>query len=140
MQNQSLKMQRVWPRLYISILKAKVGFRLKKVTLPYSVYHWVLERTLKGNILKYVSFAQLGVESLRPFLGFLNKIIDIRMCVLSHSSRVWLFVTLWTIACRAPLSMGFSRHEYWSGLPWVPFNSQSWKRRLFPIWKSVSFL
>ena len=27
------------------------------------------------------------------------------------------FVTLWTIARQAPLSMGFSRQEYWSGLP-----------------------
>ena len=32
-------------------------------------------------------------------------------------SRVWLFVTLWTVAYQAPLSMGFSRQEYWSGLP-----------------------
>ena len=32
-------------------------------------------------------------------------------------SRVQLFVTPWTIACQAPLSMGFSRQEYWSGLP-----------------------
>ena len=38
-------------------------------------------------------------------------------CVLSHFSHVWLFVTLWTIAFqRAPLSLGFSRKEYWSGL------------------------
>ena len=28
---------------------------------------------------------------------------------------VRLFVTLWTVACQAPLSMGFSRQEYWSG-------------------------
>ena len=35
---------------------------------------------------------------------------------LSPFSRVWLLVTLWTIACQAPQSMGFSRHEYWSGL------------------------
>ena len=27
------------------------------------------------------------------------------------------FVTPWTVACQAPLSMGFSRQEYWSGLP-----------------------
>ena len=27
------------------------------------------------------------------------------------------FVTLWTVACQAPLSMGFPRQEYWSGLP-----------------------
>ena len=28
-----------------------------------------------------------------------------------------LFATLWTVACQAPLSMGFPRQEYWSGLP-----------------------
>ena len=32
-------------------------------------------------------------------------------------SRVWLFMTPWTAAYQAPLSMGFSRQEYWSGLP-----------------------
>ena len=32
-------------------------------------------------------------------------------------SRVQLFATPWTIACQAPPSMGFSRQEYWSGLP-----------------------
>ena len=32
-------------------------------------------------------------------------------------SRVQLFVTPWTVAYQAPLSMGFSRQEYWSGLP-----------------------
>ena len=37
--------------------------------------------------------------------------------VLSRFSRVQSFATLWTIAHQAPLSMGFSRHEYWSGLP-----------------------
>ena len=37
--------------------------------------------------------------------------------MLSHFSHVQLFVTLWIVACQAPLSMGFSRQEYWSGLP-----------------------
>ena len=32
-------------------------------------------------------------------------------------SRGWLLVTPWTAAYQAPLSMGFSRQEYWSGLP-----------------------
>ena len=40
-----------------------------------------------------------------------------RVCVFSH---VRLFVTLWTVACQAPLSMGLSRQEYWSGLPFPP--------------------
>ena len=32
-------------------------------------------------------------------------------------SRVRLFATPWTVAYQAPLSMGFSRQEHWSGLP-----------------------
>ena len=39
------------------------------------------------------------------------------MCVLSHFSRVLLFMTLWTVARQASLSTGFLRQEYWSGLP-----------------------
>ena len=37
--------------------------------------------------------------------------------VLSLFSHVWPFATLWTVAHEAALSMGFSRQEYWSGLP-----------------------
>ena len=40
--------------------------------------------------------------------------------VLSHFSCVQLFVTPWTVARQAFLSMGFSRQEYWSGLPCPP--------------------
>ena len=36
------------------------------------------------------------------------------------SSCVQLFATLRTAACQTPLSMGFSRQEYWSGLPCCP--------------------
>ena len=42
------------------------------------------------------------------------------LLLLSHFSRVWLFVTLWTGACQTPLPMGFSRQEYWSGFPCLP--------------------
>ena len=34
-------------------------------------------------------------------------------------SRVWLFATPWTVAYQAPPSMGFSRQEYWTGLPFL---------------------
>ena len=40
--------------------------------------------------------------------------------VLSHFSHVQLFVTLWIVACQAPLSMGFSSQAYQSGLPCPP--------------------
>ena len=40
--------------------------------------------------------------------------------MLSCFSHVQLFVTPWFIARQVPLSMGFSRHEYWSGLSFPP--------------------
>ena len=39
------------------------------------------------------------------------------MCTCVSCSILFDSVTLWTVACQASLSMEFSRHEYWSGLP-----------------------
>ena len=47
-----------------------------------------------------------------PWTGFMW----VHVCV----CHLQLFATPWTIACQAPLSMGFSRQEYWSGLPFSP--------------------
>ena len=44
------------------------------------------------------------------------KCMCVHTCLLSH---VQLFVTLWAIAFQAPLPMGFSRQESWSGLPFT---------------------
>ena len=41
----------------------------------------------------------------------------LKMSPVQSLSPVWVFATPWTTACQAPLSMGFSRHEYWNGLP-----------------------
>ena len=49
-----------------------------------------------------------------PFL-YLLYLLYLCVCMLSHFSHVWLFATLWTIALQTPLSMGFSRQEYWNG-------------------------
>ena len=40
--------------------------------------------------------------------------------MLDFFSRPQLFVILWTLAFQAPLFMGFSRQEYWSGVPCPP--------------------
>ena len=50
-----------------------------------------------------------------PFVGQTQH-----ACLPSCFSHVWLCVTLWTLAYQAPLSMGFSRQEYCSGLPCPP--------------------
>ena len=44
-------------------------------------------------------------------------LVYIYACMLSCFNHVQLFVTLWTVVHQAPLSMEFSRKEYWSGLP-----------------------
>ena len=46
--------------------------------------------------------------------------LTIRACVLSCFSGVCPFATVWTVASQAPLSIGFSRQEYLSGLPCLP--------------------
>ena len=75
---------------------------------------------------EYVCVLSLSLQQLRRKwtqgdLGFQAELgslefngVTVCTCVLSH---VQLFVTPWTVACQAPLSMGFSRQEYWSGLP-----------------------
>ena len=53
---------------------------------------------------------------------FLKKAYEYleKYCMLSSCSHVRFFVTEWTVAHQAPLSIGFSRQEYWSELPCPP--------------------
>ena len=53
-------------------------------------------------------------------LRFSNSNNQLYMWVLSRFSRVQLFATPCTVAHQAPLLIGFSRQEYWSGLPCPP--------------------
>ena len=53
------------------------------------------------------------------FLKLLSSIVEKLLYACMHAqslSRVQLFVTPWTVAHQAPLSMGFFRQEYWTGL------------------------
>jgi len=54
---------------------------------------------------------------LLPYWFSVWKICPLMLCMLSCFNHVQLFVSLWTVACQAPVSMGFSRKEYWSWLP-----------------------
>ena len=65
-------------------------------------------------ILSASSFAEIEFTNLSPSPGW--KLL----AVLSWFIHVHLLVTPWTVAHQAPLSMGFSRQEYWSGLPCPP--------------------
>ena len=53
----------------------------------------------------------------RHALGEIKMLLFLIVRVLVISDSLRLFATLWTVARHAPLSMGFSRQEYWSRLP-----------------------
>ena len=58
------------------------------------------------------------LKSLITIVAF--KALIVAVCCAKSFSRVQLFTTLWTVACQAPLTMGFSRQEYWNGFPCPP--------------------
>ena len=55
-----------------------------------------------------------------PKISLLIPFMADEDCLMRVLSRVWLCETPWTEALQAPLSMGFSKQEYWSGLPCPP--------------------
>ena len=50
----------------------------------------------------------------------MRKLASVCVHACCYFNCVQLFVTLWTVAHQAPLPMGFSRQEYWGGLPCPP--------------------
>ena len=72
--------------------------------------------------LEYNNADNLKTRNRTFCLTKIHVFLLMRVYMLSCLSHVWLFVTLWTTACQAPLSMGFSRQEDWSGLP-IPSSS-----------------
>ena len=79
----------------------------------------------KASILRRSAFFIVQLSHLYMTTGktigltrwtFVCKVMSLLFNMLSRLlSRVQLFVTLWTVACQAPQSLGFSRQEYWSG-------------------------
>ena len=61
-------------------------------------------------------FFSISLSFSTPFHFSVSFPLHVHMCVQSLS-HVRLFATPWIVARQAPLSMGFSRQEYWSGLP-----------------------
>ena len=59
------------------------------------------------------------VSHLFSNLNYSHQVV-LLLCACVALSHVLLFATPWTVACQDPLSMGFSRQEYWSGLPFPP--------------------
>ena len=72
---------------------------------------------------EYLDFKTVKKKIYMPFNSYLrvtSLLIQPLLRVLSHISPVQLCATVWTVARQAPLSMGFSRQEHWSGLSFPP--------------------
>ena len=112
-----------------SILQARI---LEWVAIPFSwISSWPRHQTQMFCIAGgFFTTAPPGFPSLNynlaPFTGLaqtcaqpfstLYSVGTMYACMLSSLSGVWLSETLWTVARGAPLSLGFSRREYWSKL------------------------
>ena len=81
---------------------------------------WISLATLA--LWSFYPCSEYDVFLIAPYLQCLQvtRPVSLQPCVLSRFSRVRPFVTLWIIALQASLSMGFSRREYWRGLPCPP--------------------
>ena len=75
---------------------------------------WKFFKKLKLELPYYPTIPTPGHIPEENWFKKINALQCSCVCMLSH---VWLFATLWTTACQASLSMGFSRQEYWNGLP-----------------------
>ena len=88
--------------------------------LWFTCFKWNSHFYICGNInnnkntIQHLLNATMFQELCYSFI--LSQLI-FTMVVVYSLSRVCLFVTPWTIALQAPLSMGFPRQEYWSSLP-----------------------
>ena len=83
---------------------------------------WVLAICPMSLHLEFSSFMSQWIFFLPKLLwaGFLSLADRCYYFIVSMLSLVWLFVAPWIVARQAPLSMGFSRLEYWR---WLPFPS-----------------
>ena len=87
----------------------KKELQLKNPIISWDAIYLKIHKTLMLGKIK--GKRRMGRQRLRWSDGITEHV-----CV-SRFSHVQLSATLWTIASQASLSMGFSRQEYWSGLP-----------------------
>ena len=78
--------------------------------------HASLRTFLIPQVYTLITWPHLAVTEIGKMVCIQSR----HVCVLSHFSPVWLWAYGLYVACQAPLSMGFSRQEYWSGFPRPP--------------------
>ena len=99
----------------------------------YGVFSCVCVCSISCHIFFFLNHHRVSLQCCFSFNNSVSKIIQLYIDTdIEYSSMCytvgpwfgglvarwcWMLATLWTVACQAPLSVGFSRQEYWSGLP-----------------------
>ena len=85
---------------------------------PLALGVWSLSHWTAKEVPHFLMLNQLYIPGIKSYwLSCKIIILSIMKVKVKSLSRVRLFVTPWTVAYQAPPSMGSSRQEYWSGLP-----------------------
>ena len=79
------------------------------------VCHFLLQEIFLTQVSNHVS--SIGRQIIYYWATRKARLLTIVIVIMKSLSRVRLVATPWTVANQAPPSMGFSRQEYWSGLP-----------------------
>ena len=107
---------------------SKPGFAVPHhlLELAQTHVHWVSDAIQSSCPLSSSSPPDLNLSQYQGLLQWVGsshqvaKVLELQKVKVKSLSFVWLFATPWTVAYQAPLSMGFSRQECWSGVP-LPF-------------------
>ena len=94
------------------LIITSVGENTEKLQLLYIANGNVKQHSCLENGFSSVQFSSVALPKLLYELG--SSLLPMRLYV--YAQCVQLSVTQWSVACQAPLSMGFSRQEYQSGL------------------------
>ena len=110
------------PKTHLFSLEHKVCYNLQLHPLACPSYTFISHSKIPIFLSVHSHFhcfmhLFMLLTHLKNLVLLLHHPTDVHTCMLSCFSHVWLFAILWTIACQAPLSMGFAKQEYWSGLP-----------------------
>ena len=97
---------------------------------PWTAAHQAsLSLTVSRSLPKFVSIEPVMPSNYfiycHPLLFLPSIFLSLKGFSSERLSHVWLFTTLWTVTCQAPLPMKFSRHDYWSGLSFLPLGESS---------------
>ena len=76
--------------------------------------------SVDGELSSSISICKIYLLPCLLYTVFTLYLCMLAKCALSRVSCVQFYITLCSVACQVPLSMGFSRQEYWSGLPCPP--------------------